>query len=366
MAQKGANQISERTKMMWTNFMQRRSLLKGAMACAVSGCAGYSTTLTPKGGILEPTVIAEGAGLFSAAGAPGRESSRIEVHYYRPTGFSPRSPILLVMPGDGRNASDYRDAWIAHAQSAGVLVAALGYPEAEYDFAAYQMGGVIKDVVIRNMPLGPDGQPPSRMSLRDEDISFALNIRPEQWLFGDFDRIFDSIVKATGSRRSRYDLFGHSAGGQILHRSVLFHPKSRADRIIAGNAGQYTHPDLKEPLPSGLAGSGMTDQSLAASFACKLILLLGEKDDASETRGSLLHTPTLDKFGVDRLSRGRHFFRVSEDQARTLSTTFNWEFKLVPNVGHDYRAMSAAAAQLLYGQSGGSLFDQNKPSRTAR
>lgn len=324
--------------------MRRRSLLKGAVACAAAGFGG-SGLAAP----LEPLTLAAGAGSFLVAGGVGREEKRITVHYYRPEGFTPRSPILLVLPGDGRNSDTYRDAWIGAAQAAGVLVAALGYPEADYDFAAYQMGGVIQDLVVRNMPRGPDGQPPSRIWLRDEDIVFRPNPRPRTWLFRDFDRIFALIARATRSERTGYDLFGHSAGGQIAHRNVIFHPHSRAERIVAANAGQYSYPDLGLPLPSGLAGLGLTERSLAAAFACRLTLLVGEKDDASETRGTLLHTPALDQFGLDRLSRGRRFFQDSADRARGLGAAFHWTLETVVNVGHDFRAMSAAAARSLYG-----------------
>lgn len=324
------------------NPVRRRGVLVGALACAISGGAGRTTTP-------EDLTLAEGVSQFTAPGGRGREGALIHVHYYRPRRFSRRSPILLVIPGAGRDADEYRDAWIESAESAGVLVAALGYPEADYDFAAYQMGGVIKDLIIRNMPRGPDGAPPSRIRIRDEDISFVVNDRPETWLFHDFDRVFGLIAEAVRSERSRYDLFGHSAGGQILHRSVLFHPKSRADRIVAANAGHYTHPDLTLALPNGLAGAGVAERSLKASFAARLTLLLGEKDDAGETRGMMLHTPTIDQFGLDRLSRGRRFFEISRAKAQAIPTPFNWRLETVPGVGHDFRAMTKVAARYLYG-----------------
>lgn len=326
----------------------------GALAFAMPGCAGTRPSKAPPPATaaapLEPERLSEGVGLFTTMGGRGREGARIQVHYYAPRRLSRRSPILLVIPGSGRNADTYRNAWIETADAAGVLVAALGYPEADYDFAAYQMGGVIKDLAIRNMPRDANGEPPSRIRVRDEDISFTPNIRPETWLFRDFDRVFGLLARATRSARSDYDLFGHSAGGQILHRSVLFHPHSRARRIVAANAGQYTYPDLDLALPNGLAGTGLTELSLAASFAARLTLLLGEKDDASETRGTMLHTPMLDRFGVDRLSRGRRFFEASKVRAQAIPTDFNWKLEIVPGVGHDFRAMTRAAAQDLYGR----------------
>jgi len=88
-----------------------------------------------------PGALSRGRGVFQVPGGPGRETAAIGVHYYRPASFTPDSRVLLVLPGSGRNADSYRDAWIDVAEAHGVLVAALGYPEAQYDFAAYQMAG---------------------------------------------------------------------------------------------------------------------------------------------------------------------------------------------------------------------------------
>lgn len=337
---------------------------QGAYICPPCGCAmdgktfdgpgrcpACGMTLIPKPHDLpfEPSRLSEGSGTFQVAGGHGHAAKRITVDYYLPAGFTSRSPILIVLPGAGRNGDAYRDAWIASADDANVLVAALSYAESDYDFAAYQMGGVIKDLRIENLPSGPDGRPPSSVHLRDEDISFTLNPRPREWIFNDFDRVFSLIATATRSRRENYDLFGHSAGGQILHRLVLFHPNTSARRIVAANAGLYTLPDLAMPQPIGLRDTGVTRDSLARSFASELILMLGEKDADGELGGIQLHTPMFDRQGVDRLSRGRRFFEVGRDTASDMNTPFAWTLDVVPRVGHDFRAMSVAAAKRLYG-----------------
>jgi hypothetical protein len=306
-------------------------------------------TLEPKDPPFEPSELSPLGGLFFTVGGVGHESARIGVHTYLPESFTRRSPVLLVIPGDGRNGGEYRDAWIAAAEEHGLLIAALEYKEADYDFTAYQMGGVIRDLEVRNLPVGEDGQTPAIVNVRDEDISFSPNPRPETWIFRDFDRVFGLVASASGSQRTSYDMFGHSAGGQILHRAVLFNPRSGADRIVAANSGHYTQPDLDLPLLSGMRDTGMSEASLAESFACRLTMLLGELDNNAEAGGTLLRTPSLDRFGVYRLERGRNFVAAAEERARELGTDFNWRLQVVPRVGHDFRAMSRAAAQLLYG-----------------
>jgi hypothetical protein len=309
-------------------------------------CPACGMTLIPKPEPVpfEPKELATGSGAFLAAGSRER---KIGVHYYKPRAFSARSRILLVIPGAGRNGDSYRDAWIEAAEAANVLVAALSYPEADYDFAAYHMGGVVKDLEIRNLP--PGGAAAAVIRVRDEDISFSLNPRRDEWIFPDFDRIFGLITAATGSTQTAYDMFGHSAGAQILHRMVLFAPGSRADRIVVANSGFYTLADPDQPLPVGLKGTDVTRASLARSFASKLMLLVGEKDDGDEAGGIQIHTPLIDNQGSGRLARGKYFFRNAEERARKLELPFRWSLQVVPDVGHDFRAMSRAAAGALFG-----------------
>lgn len=310
-------------------------------------CPACAMALVAKTGPapFEPAALSVGSGVFETAGGLGREGKRIVVHYHRPRAFTPASPILLVIPGAGRGAPEYRDGWIAAAEASGVLVAALGYPEADYDFAAYQLGGVVKN--LRLPPGAETAQGVVRM--RDEDIVFDLNPRPEEWLFNDFDRIFALIARATGSRREGYDLFGHSAGGQILHRLALLQPATRADRIVAANAGFYTLPDLELRQPFGLKDTGATDATLVTAFGRRLTLLLGEQDNGDHAGGIQLRTPLADRQGVGRLARGQHFFEFARARAAAIGAPFHWRLEVVPDVGHEHRRMSAAAARLLYG-----------------
>jgi len=292
---------------------------------------------------VEPPALAPGAGMFWAAGGPTRPQRRIGVHYYRPDTFTPASPILIVLPGAGRDGDEYRDAWIEAAERSGALVAALEYPAADYDFAAYHMAGLVRD-----LSFPPGAAASDVVRLRDEDIVFTPNPRPEEWLFGDFDRIFDLLRTATGSVQTGYDLFGHSAGAQILHRMALAWPDSRARRIVAANAGFYTLPDLDAPLLFGLGGSGVDAATLRRGFSSRLILLLGALDDSDEAGGVHLHTPQADQQGRGRLSRGRYFHRFAERQAAAMQAPLAWRLEVVPDVAHDFRAMSRAAARLLY------------------
>jgi len=181
----------------------------------------------------------------------------------------------------------------------------------------------------------------------------GLDVNPDRrdWLFADFDRIFETAREALDLEAESYDMFGHSAGGQILHRLALFRPNSRADRILAANSGWYTVPAFDVDFPYGLRDAPTTEDRLRESFAADLVVFLGELDDADETRGSLRGGPA-DRQGPGRLSRGRHFFERARETADELGGDLSWTIEVVPGVGHDYRRMSRAAADYLYGRGG--------------
>lgn len=269
----------------------------------------------------------------------------IRIHYYRAATFGSESPILIVVPGAGRNGDEYRDAWIDAADEHGLLVLAPEYPEPPYDFAAYHFGGVLENLELRDVTIDEHGS----VWIDDEDIVFDVNTNRDTWLFQDFDLLFDQTVVATGSTQDAYDIFGHSAGGQILHRLPLFYPSSKARRIVAGNSGFYTLPRLDVALPFGLGGTPITEADLRLAFGAPLVLLVGELDDASEMGGTHLRTPIADSWGIGRLERGRRFYAESRRVAESMGADFTWQVEVVPGVGHDFRMMSAAAAEYLYG-----------------
>ena len=179
---------------------------------------------------------------------------------------------------------------------------------------------------------------------------FTINNDPKSWIFNDFDRIFDLVKNKLQLRAKSYDLFGHSAGGQVLHRFAIFNPDNKANNIVAANSGWYTVPTDEKDFPVGLKGSKQSAKSV--NFSSKLIIFLGEKDDANETRGDLRHTPELDAQGLHRLARGKHFYSESKKNAATLQKEFNWRLEIIPDVGHDFRKMSEAAADFLYASPG--------------
>ena len=265
-----------------------------------------------------------------------------------PEEFSEDTSVIIVIPGDGRNANDYRDSWVQSAEKYNLLVLSPSYPKERYNFAAYHLGGMVNELELKNPTIEKINGRISKYHMKDENITFSFFTDKSDWVFNDFDKIFSSVELIIGDKQTNYDLFGHSAGGQLLHRYAMFKHNSKANRIVAANSGFYTLPDASLKFPFGIAGTLLSENDIYKSFSNHLIVLLGESDNANEKRGTMLHTPNLDSQGFGRFERGTYFYNASEKLARSTKTIFNWQLKSVKGVGHDYKRMGDAAAKILY------------------
>ena len=276
-----------------------------------------------------------GSGNFIVDGGSSNNDKMITVFYHKPKNFSEQSPVMMVIPGAGRNGHDYRDVWVEASEEYGILILSLHYPEKYYpEFWSYNLGGMISEVEINDE--------------RTAILSYEINNDPEVWIWNDFDRIFSKVKNELQFETETYDMFGHSAGGQILHRMTLFNPDNNAGRILASNSGWYTTPSTDDKFPYGLNGITTTDEQFVKAFKANLKVFLGEADNENETRGHLVRSPETDKQGTHRLARGKYFHNKFKLYADSLKTDFNWELIIIPDVGHDYKRMSKAAAKYLY------------------
>jgi len=292
--------------------------------------------------------IREGSGSFWIEGGENKKEKPIRVYYHKPQNYRPNSKILMVIPGAGRNGDRYRDAWIEESEKYGILILSPRYPEQDYDFGAYHLCNLLYDLNLEGSVEYIEGTNHAKMT--EENFTYKVNSNADEWLFNDFDRIFDLVVEELNATTTQYDLFGHSAGGQILHRLAIFYESPRINYIIASNSGFYTLPDMKASLPFGIQDTPLEKQDLKTAFKKKLILFNGELDNAQETGGTLLRSTSADRQGLHRLERGNYFFKKSQNLAKELANDFNWEIQVVPDVGHDHRKMWNAAAEYLYGK----------------
>jgi hypothetical protein len=169
---------------------------------------------------------------------------------------------------------------------------------------------------------------------------------PSAWTFGFVEKLFTEVVQASGSDAETYDLFGHSAGAQFVHRFVELADHPHLGTAIAANAGWYLVPDDDQSFPYGLHGIPPDEEDLEAAFDSRLVVLLGA-DDVDEEADYLRHDEGSDAQGLNRLDRGLSFFSKARSTAEDHTFDFAWSMEVVPGVAHDHTLMSRAAAVLL-------------------
>lgn len=250
------------------------------------------------------------------AGTP-RTPMGMRLFYYRPRQAGPDAKILFVIHGARRNADRYRDIWTRHAEKYGFVVLAPEFSEDLFPgFWRFQMGNLYA-ATGRKKPVA--------------DSAFAA-----------LERIFDAVRGTYGFTAVHYDLFGHSAGGQFVHRMVLFGQARRARCVVAANAGTYSMPDETVPLPYGTGDAGLSPADYARAYAVDMVVMVGRNDDDPNHR-SLSRNPEALAQGRHRLARGQLFFKKATAMAGRLGLTCRWRFVTVPGVGHHAAGMSAAA-----------------------
>ncbi|MCL2414807.1 MAG: hypothetical protein FWC94_06095 [Bacteroidales bacterium] len=246
----------------------------------------------------------------------------INVFYHIPEGVDKRTaPIFFSIHGTLRNADDYRDFFIEKSNALGFMVFA---PE------------------FRNEGLFA-GAPGYNLGRVHDEFG---QLRPrEEWTFSIIEPLFDFIVEDLGSRQTRYDIYGHSAGSQFVHRFLFFIPEARVNRAIAANAGWYTLPDFTVEFPFGLKNTPVTEESLKKAFAQRLYVALGTEDN-DPADPHLRRCQETDKQGLHRFDRGLYFWNNALQNS--VGIPFNWEKVIIEGVAHSGRTMGVETVRLLY------------------
>jgi poly(3-hydroxybutyrate) depolymerase len=249
---------------------------------------------------------------FVSPGAP-----EVRAYIYVPPTLSRRTRVAVVMHGKLRNASEYIEGWTAWASRTDHLVLAPRFDGASWPGdRSYNLGNVFS---------GTDG----RGAKRPE----------ESWSFTVVEALHQRVRTGFDLDDPSFALWGHSAGGQFVHRFLLFKPRSPVSAAIAAGCGWFTVPDLGVRFPYGLRHPELrfTGQELRAYLGRPLTIMRGALDRVRDP--DLRTTPGAEAQGSNRYERAAHALNV----AKRVDPRSTWRLLDVPAVGHDWAVMALAA-----------------------
>lgn len=250
------------------------------------------------------------------AGAP------LNIWIFRPASAGADAPVVFVMHGVQRDADRYLREWAPVAEAHNALLVAPAFDRVSFPGAeGYNLGNVF-------------------------DRAGAPIARP-LWSYSAIEAIFDDVVAREQLSATRYFLYGHSAGGQFVHRFVMLGAGPRLERAVAANPGWYTLPARDIDWPYGL-GEGPPGAEPAAMFAAPLHLILGERDTDPD-HPSLSRAPGAMAQGAHRFARGLHFYEGARRSASDAGVPLRWSCSTAPGLGHDNALAARYAAVVLFG-----------------
>lgn len=229
-------------------------------------------------------------------------------------------PVVMGFHGNDRDCSYWIDTWKEYAEEKGFMFFIPLFTREKFPTRKYQELGV-KD---------------------DNGNMLPAN----KWTSALVDSLIFHVLKYSGTADNKITVFGHSAGGQFVHRFMLLNNSPFIKKAIIGNPGWFTFPTKDYDYSYGIKDlDNFTQAQLRRMLRQNVILQLAEGDTIRES--FLRKTPEADRQGRNRLERGNKFFDILDSISKSNQYDFNWRKVYVPNVGHDAVAMSRFAAEYL-------------------
>jgi tripeptide aminopeptidase len=262
--------------------------------------------------------LAQGSSQIDFSGWSG---PKLPVFVHKPQTAGADSRIVFVMHGVQRDGDRYRDEWRDLADKHDLIIIVPTFGRKDFPTTgSYNLGNII-DVKGRKNP-------------------------KDKWSFSAIEPLFDDIVCRVAGNQKGYALYGHSAGGQFVHRYVAFADAPRMESAVAANSGWYTMPN-DAAFPYGWGGDAAGLVSPAKAFQRPLTILLGT-EDIDRNDANLRINEQADKQGQTRFDRGHGFLNAARKLAGE-ATPIDWKVAYAPGVGHDNGKMAPFAIPHLIG-----------------
>lgn len=262
--------------------------------------------------------LAQGSSKIDFSGWSG---PKLPVFVHKPQTAGANSRIVFIMHGVLRDGDRYRDEWRDLAEKHNLIIVVPTFGRKDFPTTgSYNLGNIVDEKGRKNPH--------------------------EKWSFSVIEPLFDEIVCRVVSNQRGYALYGHSAGGQFVHRYVAFADAPRLAVAVAANSGWYTMPN-DAAFPYGWGGIAAGLVSPAKAFQRPLTILLGT-EDIDRNDPNLRKNEQADRQGLTRFARG-HGFLAAARKLAGKETPIGWQIAYAPGIGHDNGKMASFAIPHLIG-----------------
>ena len=264
-----------------------------------------------------------GEGVFTFAGYEPYADRPVEVHYFIPSdGDVSTMPILFVMQGADRGWRYLMKSWRQDAQKYRFSVLIPVFTKELYPVEDYQEMGVY----VAN----------GTLNAQERTAAFLI------------DKMFEWFRDKIGGQQQHYSLYGHSAGGQFVHRALLLNDSPYVERAVVGSPGWYTFPDNHEArYPYGVSDIPYINENDLRRFLKQdAWVQVSDGDTLRET--FLRKTPEAELQGRNREERGKAFYASLCKAAEELGVENGWSFVDEHDVAHHSSGMGKRAVKYLF------------------
>ena len=242
------------------------------------------------------------------------------IFYHLPETVDENTKILFIIHGNSRNADDYLKVWRKLTEGENVALFAPHFTRNSFiSFNTLQMS--TSNGVIRS------------------DKNLYLN--------NSIDTLFEFIKSKFNLKTNSYDIYGHSAGAQFVHRYLLMSEDPKVNIAVAANAGWYTFLNGAN-FPYGVKNPPivLSDSNVKVFLGTNLHILIGSND--IDLDSSVNKSDGAQKQGLNRLQRAKNFFDYTSLIVEQNDLVFNWKYQLVPGAPHSNKVMSRAAVRIFF------------------
>ena len=244
----------------------------------------------------------------------------LDVFYHLPKTIDNDTKVLFVVHGNTRNADDYLNSWIRLTKDKNIAIFAPHFKRSSFiSFNTLQMS----------------------------TSSGKIRTDTDLYLHNSIDTLFKYIKAKFKLNDKLYDIYGHSAGAQFVHRYLLMSDNPSVNKAVAANAGWYTFLNGAD-FPYGVKNPpiSLTDSNVKKFLSTNLYILIGTND--IDVDSSINKSKGAQKQGINRLQRAKNFFTYTESIVEQNNLEFKWKYQAVPGAPHSNKVMSKAAVLVLF------------------